>query len=176
MSDMLPFTCFRGFSNDIVIGLDTSLGENVCIEPNVKIGKNCRIGCNTVIRNGVVIGDGCDIGHLVLIEEGTVIGNKSTVQSQCHITAYATIEECVFFGPNVTCVNDTKMVKYHPERGEFVCRGPIFQSGSSIGAGSLVLPGVNIGKDCIIGGGSVVTKNVPDGETWFGPCAKSRKK
>ena len=41
-----------------------------------------------------------------------------------------------------------------------------------IGARSIILPNVKIGSNCIIGGGSVVTKDVPDNEVWAGVPAK----
>ena len=41
--------------------------------------------------------------------------------------------------------------------------GAILKSGSSIGANATILPNVVIGKNAMVGAGSVVTKNVPDG-------------
>ena len=48
--------------------------------------------------------------------------------------------------------------------------------GSSIGAGSVILPGVTIGEGAVIGAGSVVTKDVPPGELWYGNPARFQKK
>ena len=44
--------------------------------------------------------------------------------------------------------------------------------GCFIGARTILLPGVKIGKNSITGAGSVVTKNIPDGEVWAGNPAK----
>ena len=41
-----------------------------------------------------------------------------------------------------------------------------------IGAGSIILPGVTIGANSIVGAGSVVTKNIPDNQIWGGNPAK----
>lgn len=191
MSNMLPIRAFRHMWNavrffhssiqqtdhdyEIKYGAYTSFGENVCIEPNVVIGSNCRIGCNTVIRTGARIGDDCDIGHLVVIEQGVKIGTTSTVQSQCHITAFVEVGSKVFFGPGVVCANDKQMVKYHPERGDYIVEAPVFEDGCSIGAGSVIMPGVTIGKNAMIGSGSVVSKSVPEDQTWYGFGAKCRE-
>jgi len=44
-----------------------------------------------------------------------------------------------------------------------------------IGANSIILKGVRIGKGAVVGAGSVVTKNIPDGEVWAGNPAKKIK-
>lgn len=41
-----------------------------------------------------------------------------------------------------------------------------------IGINTIVMPGVSIGSNCIIGCGAVVTKNIPDGEVWAGVPAR----
>lgn len=167
-------TSFNKADGNVTYGAGTVMGDNVCIESDVVIGDNCFIGSNTVIRKGARIGEGSVIGHLVLVEQGVRIGAFSTVQSQCHITAFVTIEDNVFFGPGVICANDKKMVKYHPERGEYIIEAPVFKKGCSIGAGSVIMPGVTIGEDAIVGSGSVVSKNVPKNQTWYG-CGAEKK-
>ena len=44
--------------------------------------------------------------------------------------------------------------------------------GASIGAGSVILPGITIGENAFIAAGSVVTKDVPAGELWMGNPAR----
>ena len=46
------------------------------------------------------------------------------------------------------------------------------KSGASLGAGCIVLPGVTVGKDALVGAGSVVTKDVPEGAIVVGNPAK----
>ncbi|MFA4987275.1 MAG: DapH/DapD/GlmU-related protein [Candidatus Brocadiia bacterium] len=47
---------------------------------------------------------------------------------------------------------------------------------SFLGARVFVLPGVSIGRECVIGACSVVTKDIPDGEVWAGNPAKFIKR
>jgi maltose O-acetyltransferase len=44
-----------------------------------------------------------------------------------------------------------------------------------IGGGAIILPGVTIGDDALIGAGSVVTRDVPAGATAFGNPARVKK-
>ena len=48
--------------------------------------------------------------------------------------------------------------------------------GASIGAGSVVLPGLTIGEGAMVGAGSVVTKDIPAGEIWVGNPARFYRK
>lgn len=99
------------------------------------------------------------------------IGDEVTVPAGCRIQAFSFIPngvvlgENVFIGPHVCFTNDRK-----PPSD--VWSQTIVEDGASIGANSTILPGIVIGKGAMIGAGSVVTKNVPPGETWFGNPAK----
>jgi acetyltransferase-like isoleucine patch superfamily enzyme len=83
------------------------------------------------------------------------------------------IEDNVFIGPNVTFTNDKyPRSKQYPQ--EF--QSTVIKKGASIGANVTILGGVIIGEKSMIGAGSVVTKNIPDGELWVGNPAKFVRK
>jgi len=89
----------------------------------------------------------------------------------CFIPEGVIISSDVFIAPRVTFTND----KYPPSGKE--CWGyTVVKSGAAIGAGSIILPGVSIGSNSLVGAGSVVTKNIPDGEVWVGHPAKFVRK
>ena len=77
------------------------------------------------------------------------------------------IEDNVFIGPCVVTTNDKK-----PKariRAKLIA--PVFRKGCSIGANTVILPGIEIGENSLIGAGSVVTKNIPKNKIAFGnPC------
>jgi maltose O-acetyltransferase len=50
------------------------------------------------------------------------------------------------------------------------------RSGAWIASGVIILPGVTIGNDAVIGAGSVVTKDIPDNEVWIGNPARFLRK
>jgi acetyltransferase-like isoleucine patch superfamily enzyme len=124
---------------DVQIGEGTVLHDQVNLY-KCKIGKNCKIDSFVYVEEGVIIGDGCKIRPFVFIPTGVKIEND------------------VFVGPNVTFTND----KYPKVKGDWSLLKTLVKSRAAIGANSVIIPGLTIGKDALIGAGSVVTKDVPD--------------
>jgi UDP-2-acetamido-3-amino-2,3-dideoxy-glucuronate N-acetyltransferase len=120
------------------------------------------IGSGTIIRDQVnlykcKIGKNCKIESFVYIEQGVIIGNNCKIKPNVFIPTGVRIEDDVFIGPNVTFTND----KYPRAKGEWKLAHTIVDRGASIGAHSVILPGVQIGRNAMIGAGSVVTKDIP---------------
>lgn len=127
--------------NDVTIGDDLITGHNVLIRENTSIGNNVLIGTNCVIEGNTIIGDNCSIQSNVYIPKNTII------------------EDNVFIGPCAVFTND----KY-PIRVDYNLKGPILRKGSSIGANSTFLSGIEVGEGAIVAAGAVVTRPVPP---WF---------
>ena len=121
-----------------------------------KIGKNARI-YDQVNLYGCEIGENTKIDAFVYIEEGVKIGSNVKIRPFTFIPEGVTIEDDVFIGPNVTFTND----KYPRAKGEWKLLKTVVKKGASIGAASVILPGITIGERAMVGAGSVVTKDVP---------------
>ncbi|MCH7891717.1 MAG: N-acetyltransferase, partial [Gemmatimonadetes bacterium] len=92
------------------------------------------------------------------IENDVVVGNRVTLKSGVQLWDGIRIEDDVFIGPNVTFTNDPfPRSKQYPER--FL--KTVIEQGASIGGNATLLPGITVGEGAMVGGGSVVTKNVP---------------
>lgn len=125
---------------------------------NIGVGTTIWQFC--VILSGAEIGRDCNICANVFIENGVVIGDRVTIKNGVQIWDGLTIHDDVFIGPNVTFTNDR-----YPRSKEWQKKpsGTVVEGGASIGANATILPGVTIGKNAMVGAGSVVTKDVPRG-------------
>lgn len=153
-------------SNSVRFGRDVRVGCHVVIDPDCRLGDGVFIGHNTMIRSGVKIGNRSIIGHLVVIESDTLIGDDVTIQSQCHITKNARIEDRVFMGPKAMLINTNRIS--HGRAYKAKLEGPHIKFGARIGSGSIIMPGVTVGRNAVVGAGSIVVKDVPDEQIWFG--------
>lgn len=133
------------------------------------IGTDTKVWQFVVILAGARIGNNCNINAHCLVENDVAIGNNVTVKSGVYIWDGITIEDDVFIGPAVAFVNDRNpRSKQYPE--EFMktklCKG------ASIGANATILGGLTIGEFCMVGAGSVVTKNAGNFELLVGNPAR----
>lgn len=129
----------------------TNIWQFCVIFPNAQIGKNCYICSHCLIENEAVVGNNCTIKCGVQLWDGIIL------------------EYNVFIGANVTFTNDL----YPRSKNEdWTLMKTIVRKGATIGAGSTILPGLEIGENAMVGAGSVVTNNIPAGEVWAGNPAK----
>ncbi len=127
----------------IITGKDVEIGKDVSIWNYVVIGDNTRIG------DGTLIGSFCDIGKEV------ILGKNCNIQAHVTISNGCVLGENVFIAPNTSLLND----KY-PKSS--LLTPPKIKDGAQIGGGVTILPSVTVGEKAVVGGGSVVTKDVPD--------------
>ena len=112
------------------------------------------------------------VGKYVSIGEGTYANMNLTLIDDWKIT----IGKHVLIGPNVTLCTTGHSI--HPKhRGAGMYSFPItIEDNVWIGANVVVLPDVTIGKNSVIGAGSVVTKDIPANSVAFGsPCKVFRE-
>lgn len=141
--------------------MNITQGQYCVIFPHVEIGEGTRLGNFVLIRSNTQIGHNCSIGSNVDIEGDVKVGNYVSLQSGCYITRGVIIEDEVFCGPRIITMND-KIMSYRRPNLTFVRNAPRILYAARIGGGSILLPGVTIGENALVGAGSIVTRDVPD--------------
>jgi acetyltransferase-like isoleucine patch superfamily enzyme len=149
-----------------IIGKNTIIRTNAIIYTNSIIGKNFETGHNVVIREQNKIGDNVCIWSNSVIDYGCSIGNNVKIHNNVYLAQFTVVEDDVFIGPGVVTANDLCPVC------KKCMKGPVIEKGAKIGAGVTLLPHITIGQNCLIGAGSVVTKNIPKDSVAYGNPAR----
>ena len=166
-----------------IIGAGTVLTANVVVYDDVRIGDKCLIQAGAVIGTdglgcsrdnegkltkfphlgGVVIGNNVEIGANCQIAKGslsdTIIEDGCKMNGLCFIAHNCHLEENVWITGNT-----------------MLCGSVYVKKNTTIFSSVIVRDQRTIGKSVTIGMGAVVTKDVPDGETWFGSPAHKMEK
>ena len=127
-----------------VIGEGTKIWHFSHIQSGARIGKKCVFGQNVNVGNNVSVGDYCKVQNNVSIYEGV------------------TLEDYVFCGPSMVFTNILDPKCKYPQVGAQFYVKTLVKEGASIGANATIVCGITLGKHCLIGAGSVVTKDIPD--------------
>jgi acetyltransferase-like isoleucine patch superfamily enzyme len=200
LGDNVSIGAFTIIYDNVSIGANSTIGPhcvlgeptaNFYYEKNYQSGR-LDIGGNSLIRSGSIIysdsqiGDHFETGHRVTIRENTSIGHhvrvgtNSDILGHCSIGEYTRLHSSVILGqytkigkfvwifPSTVTTNDL-----HPP-SECIS-GVIIDDFAVIGAHVTLLPGISVGRNSLIGAGSTVYRNVPEGVVIAGnPARKIR--
>ncbi|PID53862.1 MAG: N-acetyltransferase [Micrococcales bacterium] len=141
----------------------TTTGTEVYVHPSAEIEDGALIGAGTSIwhlthvRTGARIGAGVTLGRNVFVDAGVHIGDRCKVQNNVSVYRGVTLAEEVFVGPSAVFTND----RNPRATGDWQIGETMLRRGSSIGAGAVLVCGIDIGEGALVGAGAVVTKDVP---------------
>jgi UDP-2-acetamido-3-amino-2,3-dideoxy-glucuronate N-acetyltransferase len=127
------------------------LVAGAAIGPGVVIGDQVYVRERTAVGRESVIGRGCSI------ENDVSIGARARIQTGSYITAFSSLEDDVFVAPCVTTANDVTAGR---RPAGVALRGPVLRRACRVGAGAVLLPGVEVGEEAFVGAGAVVTRDV----------------
>ncbi len=129
------------------------------------IGDNFQTGHQVTIREKSNIGDNVSVGTLSDIQGNCKIGNHVRLHSNVHIGQLSVIDDFVWIFPYVVLTNDPT-----PPSENFV--GVHIHSFAIVATGSIIMPGLEIGQDSLVGAGAIVTKSVESYAVAVGNPAK----
>jgi UDP-2-acetamido-3-amino-2,3-dideoxy-glucuronate N-acetyltransferase len=141
--------------------------KNYFVHKSSSIDKTAKIGAGTKIwyfchvSADARVGSGCNIGQNVFIDKGVIIGNRVKIQNNVSVYAGVEVGDGAFLGPSCVFTNVKNPRSLYPRKKKDYLRTPV-GSGATIGANATIVCGHSLGKNCFVGAGAVVTKDVPD--------------
>lgn len=148
-----------------VIGPHSLVRSHSIIYAGCTIGEGFSTGHHVTIRESTVIGRNCQIGTLSDIQGRVRMGDHCKLHSNVHISQTCSLGECVFLFPFVVMAND-------PIPPSNDVKGGYIGNFTVVGVHAVILPGVRVGQNCLIGANSVVRRPVSDFSMATGDPAK----
>ncbi len=133
--------------------------ESSYVDDGCQIGKGTKIWHFSHIMKDCVIGEDCNIGQNVVISPDVVLGRNVKIQNNVSVYTGVCCEDDVFLGPSMVFTNVINPRSAVSRKDEY--KATLIRKGASVGANATIVCGNSLGEYCLIGAGSVVTKDVP---------------
>jgi acetyltransferase-like isoleucine patch superfamily enzyme len=137
------------------------------VSQSAEIGPGTRVWHQAQIRERARIGSNCIISKGVYVDFEVQVGDNCKIQNGAFLYHGCTLEDGVFVGPGVIFTNDKRPRAINPDGSlkgtdDWEVGRTTVRYGAAVGTGSIVLPGVTIGRFAMVAAGAVVSKDVPD--------------
>ncbi|MFJ4200190.1 acyltransferase [Streptomyces sviceus] len=143
------------------------------VQPTAQVDETAAIGEGTTvwdlaqIREDARLGSGCIVGRGAYVGPGVRIGDNVKLQNYALVYEPAVLGDGVFVGPAAVLTNDCFPRSVDPEGrlrrgGDWEAVAVEVAEGASLGARSVCVAPVRIGRWALVAAGAVVTRDVPD--------------
>jgi acetyltransferase-like isoleucine patch superfamily enzyme len=163
-------TASRDPTGPLELGEGATIGAGAVVAAGTRVGPGALVGDRAFVRERTVIGEASAVGAGTNVDNDVTIGARVKIQTGCYITAFTTIEDDAFVAPCVTTTNDNAMGRHGPEEP---LRGAVLRRACRVGAGSILLPGIEVGEEAFVAAGALVTRDVPARTLVMGMPAKA---
>ena len=141
--------------------------DSADVDERAVIGPGTRIWHLAQVREDAVVGSDCVIGRGAYIGPGVRLGDRCKVQNHALVYEPAEVADGVFIGPAVVFTNDEYPRAVTPDgklksEADWTMVAVRVLEGAAIGARSVCIAPVTIGRWSLVAAGSVVTRDVPD--------------
>lgn len=143
------------------------VAESADVDERATIGEGTSIWHLAQVREDAVVGQRCNIGRGAYVGPGVRVGANCKVQNYALVYEPAVLEDGVFIGPAVVLTNDLYPRAVNPDGSlksahDWDAVGVTVKEGAAIGARSVCIAPVTVGRWATVAAGSVVTSDVPD--------------
>ena len=146
---------------------------SVRIHPTADVDERAAIGDGSSVWHYVQVREDADVGRNVIIGRGAYvgtgvrIGDNTKIQNYALVYEPAVLEAGVFIGPAVVLTNDEYPRSVNPDGSQksghdWEAVGVTVREGAAVGARSVCVAPVTVGRWALVAAGSVVVKDVPD--------------
>ncbi|WP_412175745.1 DapH/DapD/GlmU-related protein [Cellulomonas sp. SG140] len=150
---------------------DTAPGPTIAatadVDPRASVGTGTRVWHLAQVREDAVVGADCIVGRGAYIGPGVRVGDRCKIQNHALVYEPAVLEDGAFVGPAVVLTNDYYPRAVNPDgtlksADDWLAVGVTVRTGASLGARSVCIAPVVVGRWALVAAGSVVTTDVPD--------------
>jgi UDP-2-acetamido-3-amino-2,3-dideoxy-glucuronate N-acetyltransferase len=143
----------------------TFVHPTAAVEDDVVLGDGTKVWAQTQVRRGARIGASCNVGRNVFVDVDVVVGDCCKIQNNASLFEGVTLEHGVFVGPHVIFTNDKVPRAVNADgtlkaADDWELGRTVVRRGAALGAGTVVVTGIEIGEWSIVGSGAVVTRDV----------------
>lgn len=129
------------------------------------VGVGTTIWQRAQVRHGAKLGEDCVVGRDAFVDEGVLIGDRVKIQNGALIYHGVTVGDGVFIGPGAILTNDRYPRAITPDgdlasSDDWTVTRTHIATGSSIGAGAVIVAGSDVGEFATVAAGAVVTRPV----------------
>jgi acetyltransferase-like isoleucine patch superfamily enzyme len=147
------------------------------VETGAEIGARSKVWQFATVRAGARVGEDCVIAQGAFVDTDVVVGNRCKLENYASLHRGSRLAEEVFVGPGTTLTNDhwprsTTETGGLKTEADWRCEGVRIEKRASLGAGVIVLPGVTIGSNSMVGAGAVVVRDVASSSLVVGNPAR----
>ena len=139
--------------------MNVTIHPTAIVDEGAELGEGTRVWHWVHISSGAQIGRGCSFGQGVFVGNDVLIGNNVKIQNNVSIYDAVTLEDDVFCGPSMVFTNVNNPRSAVNRKNEY--RRTIVRRGATIGANATIVCGHELGENCFIAAGAVVTQDVP---------------
>ena len=147
--------------------MSASIKAGAQVADSAAVGDGTTVWELAQVREQAVIGTRCIIGRGAYVGTGVRIGDNVKIQNHALVYEPADLADGVFIGPAVVLTNDEFPRAANPDGtlksgSDWDPVGVTVLEGASLGARSVCVAPVTIGRWALVAAGAVVTKDVPD--------------